>query len=124
MIIWKKITEKVRLPAEQSSKTSLGIIGRSSRENEQGGLKNIGRLMDISTVKTDVTFDEVKLMVDIVRKHHCICASPMPCFTKYTVDQLKDEPDIVTTGVVGFPDGAATTFIKSATTKELRRSTW
>lgn len=75
--------------------------------------------MDISTVKTDVTFDEVKLMVDIVRKHHCICASPMPCFTKYTVDQLKDEPDIVTTGVVGFPDGAATTFIKSATTKEL-----
>ncbi|MDT2782990.1 deoxyribose-phosphate aldolase [Vagococcus fluvialis] len=82
-------------------------------------LNDLRRMMDISTVKTNVTFNEVKQMIEIVKKHQCICASPMPAFTKYTVDELKDYPDIVTTGVVGFPAGGETTFIKSATTKEL-----
>ena len=86
---------------------------------ESINLQEIGRIMDVSTVRTDVTFTEVKQMLDIVKKYHCICASPMPCFTKYTIDQLKDYPDIVTTGVVGFPGGAETTFVKTATAKEL-----
>lgn len=87
--------------------------------NSKLDLKNIGRLIDVSTVRTDVTFDDVNKMIEMVKKYNCICASPMPCFTKYTVDQLKDYPDIVTTGVVSFPAGAETTFIKVATAKEL-----
>lgn len=79
----------------------------------------IGRLMDVSTVRTDVTFDEINQMIDLVKQYNCICASPMPSFTKHTIDQLKDYPEIVTTGVVGFPSGADTTFIKVATAKEM-----
>ena len=48
---------------------------------ESINLQEIGRIMDVSTVRTDVTFTEVKQMLDIVKKYHCICASPMPCFT-------------------------------------------
>lgn len=82
-------------------------------------LKSIGRMIDISAVRTDVTMDEVNRMISLVKKYNCICASPMPWVTKYTIEQLKDYPDIVVTGVVGFPAGAETTFIKVATTKEL-----
>lgn len=87
--------------------------------NSKLDVKSIGRLIDVSTVRTDVTFDDVNKMIEMVKKYDCICASPMPCFTKYTVEQLKDYPDIVTTGVVSFPSGAETTFIKVATAKEL-----
>lgn len=79
----------------------------------------VGRLMDVSTVRTDVTMTEINQMINLVKQYNCICASPMPAFTKYTIDQLRDRPDIVTTGVVGFPAGAETSFIKVATAKEM-----
>lgn len=82
-------------------------------------LSKIGSVMDVSTVRADVTIDEIDKMIAIVKGYDCICASPMPSFTKYTIDALKDRPDIVTTGVVGFPAGAETTFIKQAIAKEM-----
>lgn len=80
---------------------------------------NLGRMIDVSTVQTFCGKAENDLLVDIVRKYNCICASPMPCFTKYVIDKLKDRPDIVTTGVVAFPAGAEDTFIKVATAKDM-----
>lgn len=80
---------------------------------------NIGRMMDVSAVRTDVMMSEIDQMIDIVKKYHCICASPMPWATRYTIDKLNDTPDVVVTGVVGFPAGAETTFIKTATAKEM-----
>ncbi len=82
-------------------------------------LKKIGRIMDISAVRTDVTMDEVEQMIAIVKKYHCICASPMPWVTEYTINQLKSYDDVVVTGVVSFPSGAETTSIKAAAAKEL-----
>ena len=82
-------------------------------------LKRIGRVMDVSAVRTDVDFQEINQMIEIVKKYHCICASPMPWATGYTVEQLAGMDDIVVTGVVGFPSGADTTFIKMATAKEM-----
>ena len=82
-------------------------------------LKKIGRVMDVSAVRTDVNFDEINQMIDIVRKNHCICASPMPWATKYTIQKLEDMEDVVVTGVVGFPSGADTQFMKLATAKEM-----
>ncbi|MGN8914245.1 deoxyribose-phosphate aldolase [Anaerofustis butyriciformans] len=79
---------------------------------------NINRMVDVSTVRTDIVMDEVDEMIDTVIKYNCICASPMPWVTKYTVDKLKDYPDIVTTGVVSFPSGAATTTNKIIEAKE------
>ena len=82
-------------------------------------LRQIGRIMDVSAVRTDVDFHEINQMIEIVRKYHCICASPMPWATRYTVEQLSDMEDAVVTGVVGFPSGADTTFIKVATAIEM-----
>jgi deoxyribose-phosphate aldolase len=82
-------------------------------------LTKIGKMMDVSAVRTDVTMEEVDKMIDIVIKYHCICASPMPWITKYTVDRLAGVSDAVVTGVVSFPGGAETTSIKIATAKEM-----
>ncbi len=82
-------------------------------------LTKIGRMMDVSAVRTDVTMEEVDKMIDIVIKYDCICASPMPWITKYTIDRLADVSDAVVTGVVSFPAGAETTAIKIATAKEM-----
>lgn len=86
---------------------------------EKYDLTKIGRLMDVSAVRTDVTAGEIDKMIEIVKAYHCICASPMPWATKYTIDQLRNTPDTVVTGVVSFPAGAETTFIKTATTKDM-----
>ncbi len=75
--------------------------------------------MDVSTVRTDNTFREVDQMIWVVKAYHCICASPMPFATKYVVEQLKDVPDTVVTGVVSFPAGAETTAAKIRSAREL-----
>ncbi len=82
-------------------------------------LSKIGRFTDISTVRTDVDMNEVNQLIDIVKGYNCICASPMPCVTKYVIDKLADTPDTVVTGVVGFPSGADTTSMKVFTAKEM-----
>lgn len=81
-------------------------------------LNTIGRLMDVSTVRTDCVMDEVDEMIEIVKKYHCICASPMPWITKYTIDKLEGY-DAVVTGVVGFPGGAETTETKCHIASEM-----
>lgn len=82
-------------------------------------VEKIGRYMDISTVRTDVHADEIDQMIDMVKENNCVCAVPMPWAVKYTIDALKEEKDIVVSGVVGFPSGAETTFIKTAMAKEM-----
>lgn len=87
--------------------------------NNTFDLKAVNRMLDISAVKTDVTLDEVQSMIDLVKKYQCICASPMPWITKYTVDQLQLYPKIIVTGVIGFPSGAETSFTKIAAVKDM-----
>lgn len=82
-------------------------------------LSRIGRITDISTVRTDVTMREVEQLIDIVKSFHCVCASPMPYITQYVIDALADTPDTVVTGVVSFPAGADTTSMKVFTAKEM-----
>ncbi|WP_235338343.1 deoxyribose-phosphate aldolase [Paenibacillus wulumuqiensis] len=79
----------------------------------------IGRMVDVSAVRTDVTVEEVDRLIDIVKRYHCVCASPMPYMTDYVVRQLQDVPDTVVTGVVGFPSGADTTSMKVHTAREM-----
>lgn len=82
-------------------------------------LLKIPRMIDISGVRTDVTLDEIKRIVDTAKEYQFICAFAMPCFTRFLVEELKDEPDIMVGGVVGFPSGADTTFTKMADAKEM-----
>lgn len=88
-------------------------------KNQNFNLSQIGRITDISTVRTDVIMSEVDQLIDIVKSFHCICASPMPCVTKYVIDRLADTPETVVTGVVSFPAGADTTSMKVFTAKEM-----
>lgn len=82
-------------------------------------LDNIGEFIDVSSVKTDCTMQEVDEMIDIVVKNNCICASPMPWATEYTIRKLAPLSSAVTTGVVSFPSGAENTKIKVEMAKEL-----
>ncbi len=82
-------------------------------------LLQIPRLVDISAVRTDVTIEELDEIVAIAKLHRFVCAFAMPCFTKYLVEQFKDDDDIMVGGVVGFPSGADTTSVKVTTAKEM-----
>lgn len=82
-------------------------------------LAEIGRVVDVSTVRTDNTFQEVDRMIRVVKAYNCICASPMPFATRYVIEQLRDTPDTVVTGVVSFPAGAETTAAKVRSAREL-----
>lgn len=81
-------------------------------------LSSINRMIDVSAVKTDSTMAEVDEVIDVVRRYGCVCASPMPWATRYTVEKLADV-DCVVTGVVSFPAGGEDTFIKVATAKDM-----
>lgn len=82
-------------------------------------LLQIPRMIDISGVRTDVTMDELDRIAAAAKQYKFICAFAMPCFTKLLVQKLADEPDVMVGGVVGFPSGADTTFIKVADAKEM-----
>ncbi|RHR57119.1 deoxyribose-phosphate aldolase [Clostridium sp. AF18-27] len=82
-------------------------------------LDHLGQYIDVSTVKTDCAIQEIDEMIEIVAKHNCICASPMPWATEYTIGKLKSVTGTVVTGVVGFPSGAETTSAKVRTAREL-----
>ena len=82
-------------------------------------LDHLGQYIDVSTVKTDCAIQEIDEMIEIVAKHNCICASPMPWATEYTIGKLKSVTGTVVTGVVGFPSGAETTGAKVRTAREL-----
>ena len=62
--------------------------------------------------------EELIETVELAKKFRFCCCFAMPCYTQWMVDQLKDEPDIVVGGAVGFPSGADTTAIKEATARE------
>ena len=82
-------------------------------------LLQIPRVIDISGVRADVTVDELETIAAAARRFRFVCAFAMPCFTRRLVRLLADVPDVMVGGVVGFPSGADSTFVKTATAKEL-----
>ncbi len=82
-------------------------------------LNNINRMIDISAVRTDVTINELDMVIDMAVKNNLICAFAMPCFTHILVDRLSEYKDILVGGVIGFPSGADTTAMKVKQAKEL-----
>jgi len=81
-------------------------------------LKNVARMVDISGVRADVTLGELNQIVAAAKHYRFICAFAMPCFTPRLVEMLRDEPDIMVGGTVGFPSGADTTQQKVFGTRE------
>ncbi len=82
-------------------------------------LLKIPRMIDISAVNTDITVKEIDEIAALAQQYRFICAFAMPCYTRYLVKKLKNDDDIKVGGVVGFPAGADTTFIKVANAKDM-----
>ena len=82
-------------------------------------IQSIAKMIDISCVRTDSDLFEINRMIRIAKHFRFICTFAMPGFTKYLVDELTPEKDIMVGGVVGFPSGADTTSIKVVTAKEM-----
>lgn len=82
-------------------------------------LTRIPRRIDISGVRADVSLRELDGIVAAAKRFRFVCAFAMPCFTRRLVRALADTPEVMVGGVVGFPSGADSTFVKTAAAKEL-----
>lgn len=82
--------------------------------------EEIPKLIDVSGVRTDVTYDEIKLIAKMAKKYGFICAFVMPCFTE-KLKELLAGSDTMLGGVTGFPSGADTTEEKVACAIEMKR---
>ena len=79
----------------------------------------IARMIDISGVRADVKLDEIEKIAKAAIHFNFVCAFVMPCYTETLVNKLKEYPDIMVGGVVGFPSGADTTAIKVLQAREM-----
>ncbi len=76
-------------------------------------LKTLPRLIDLSCVKTNSTWEEMNEMVALAKEHKFVCCFSMPYYTKWLIEQLKDAPDTFVGGTVGFPHGNELTELKA-----------
>jgi len=82
-------------------------------------IRDLPRMIDLSCVKTESTFDELNAMVTMAKKYQTICCFAMPCYTQWLANQLNEEKDILVGGTIGFPSGADMTEIKAMTANHL-----
>ncbi len=80
--------------------------------------KEIPRLIDISAVRTDVSYSELKLMAQIAEKYDFVCVFAMPALTKQ-LRELITKPSVMVGGVAGFPSGGDLTELKVADAKKM-----
>lgn len=84
-------------------------------------LNQLPRMIDLSCVRGDITFEELDQMVALAKKYQVVCCFAMPYYTPWLIEQLKDEPQIGVGGPVGFPSGADLTETKVDTARRLRK---
>ena len=75
-------------------------------------MKMLPRMIDLSCVKANSSFEEMYKMIDLAKKHKFICCFSMPYYTKWLIEQMKDVPDTIVGGPVGFPHGNELTELK------------
>lgn len=75
-------------------------------------LKELPRMIDLSCVKTNSSFEEMNKMIDMAKKYNFICCFSMPYYTEWLIEQLKNTPHTIVGGAVGFPHGNELTELK------------
>jgi len=75
-------------------------------------LKELPRMIDLSCVKTNSSFEEMNKMIDMAKKYNFICCFSMPYYTEWLIEQLKNTPQTIVGGAVGFPHGNELTELK------------
>ncbi len=86
---------------------------------DDGFLLKLPQMIDISCVKSDHTIEEIDQAIAAAKKYKFICVFALPSLTPYLIEKLKDEPEIMVGGTVGFPSGGDTTESKAFQAKEL-----
>jgi deoxyribose-phosphate aldolase len=81
-------------------------------------VEQLARMLDLSAVRTEVDFAEVRRLAEVARQYHCVCAFVLPCYFPELKALLAGAPDVGAGGVVGFPSGAHSTAIKVAEARE------
>jgi len=74
----------------------------------------VGRLTDISAVRTPHNLSDIKELVKYAKKYRFINVHVLPNWVRQLADMLCDETDILVGAPVGFPSGGHTTGIKLA----------
>lgn len=82
--------------------------------------KEIAKLIDISSVRTNVTYEEIEKIAECAKKYGFVCAFTMPSSTPRLIELLKDSP-VMVGGVTGFPSGADTTEMKVECANEMKQ---
>lgn len=75
-------------------------------------VRSIPRLVDLSCVKANTTFEEMNQMVQMAKKYDFLCCFSMPYYTEWLLNQLKDAPNTFVGGTVGYPHGNELTMLK------------
>ena len=75
-------------------------------------LRTLPRMIDLSCVKANSSFEEMHQMIDMAKKYKFICCFSMPYYTKWLIEQMKDAPDTFIGGTVGYPHGNELTMLK------------
>lgn len=80
---------------------------------------DIARMMDLSCVRAESTEREMTEAIEMALRYRCAAVFALPSHTPFIVASLKGSRDVLAGGVVGFPDGGATTRGKIAEAQEL-----
>lgn len=75
-------------------------------------LKEICKMIDISSVTANSTIEDVDEMIYLAKKYKFIAVFGMPCYMETVKKLINDEKDIKIGGLVGFPSGAESVEIK------------
>lgn len=76
-------------------------------------------LIDISAVRTESTWNDIKSLVELAEKYHFINVHVLPNWVSALADMLKDIDGVYVGSPVGFPSGAHTTEVKLLEAKKL-----
>lgn len=74
--------------------------------------KEAARMIDISTVRTAHTLQDIEHVAAIAKQYGFINVHSLPCWTKEVARLLADEPQIFVGAPVGFPGGGHKTQVK------------
>ena len=82
--------------------------------------KELPKIIDISSVRTDVTYEEIKSIAEIANRYNFKATFAMPCFTEMLHKCLGNNTSVILGGVAGFPSGADTTESKVECAKKMK----
>ncbi|MDG3085348.1 deoxyribose-phosphate aldolase [Vibrio hannami] len=81
--------------------------------------KNLARMIDLSAVQAQNTKEDILACAEVAKKYNIISIHVLPNWTSFLREQIKDYPEILIGGPVGFPSGGVATSTKVAEIHQL-----